>query len=289
MSALLDGFAPPPIIADGAWGTELLASGLPPGQCAESWNIAHPDRVERVARSYVQAGSQVILTNTMGANRISLTRHGLADQVVALNRAGAEISRRAAGSAVRVFASVGPTGRLLAAGEVTEAELREVYREQCEALAEAGVDALLLETFSDLAEIRTALASAKSTGLPVVASLVFDSGAARDRTMMGTTPEQAAEALLGAGADAIGANCGRGITGTIPICRRFRAISTGPLWLKPNAGLPELVDGRAVYQTSAEEFAEQTAELVAAGASFVGGCCGTSPTFISALVRTLRG
>jgi methionine synthase I (cobalamin-dependent) len=176
---------------------------------------------------------------------------------------------------------------MLALGETNEAELREVFAEQANALAAEGADALVLETFSDLDEIRPALAAAKATGLPVVVSLVFDSGPVRDRTMMGTTPEQAVAALVEAGADALGANCGRGIEGYIPICRRLRAATDRPLWIKPNAGLPEVVDGRAVYRTSPEQFAARVPDLIAAGATFVGGCCGSTPAFIAAVVRRL--
>jgi methionine synthase I (cobalamin-dependent) len=214
--------------------------------------------------------------------------HGLGDQVAEINRAGMEISRRAAGVRVRVFASIGPTGKLLAMGETSEAELQAVFQTQIIALAEAGADALLLETFSDLDELRIAITAAKATGLPVIASLTFGSGPARDRTMMGTTPEQAVAAVLSAGADAVGANCGNGIDDYIAICRRLRAATDGPLWIKANAGLPELVDGKPAYRTTPEYFAARALDLIAAGATFVGGCCGTNPAFISAIARRLR-
>jgi methionine synthase I (cobalamin-dependent) len=283
----LQDLASGPVITDGAWGTQLQTLGLGAGECPDAWNLTHPDRVEAVARAYVEAGSQIILTNTFGASRLRLAAHGLADQAVEINRAGARLSRRAAGSRARVFASIGPTGRMLAMGEITEAELRASFTEQARALAGEGVDALLLETFADLDEIRPAIAAAKTTGLPVVASLVFDSGPARDRTMMGTTPEQAATAVVAAGADAVGANCGNGIDGFIPICRRLHAATDRPLWLKANAGLPEMVEGRPVYRTTPEYFAARTLELVRAGATFVGGCCGTSPEFIVAIRKAL--
>lgn len=288
MSPLLQDLPPAPVISDGAWGTQLQALGLGPGECPDAWNLTHPDRVGSVARAYVEAGSQIILTNTFGANRLRLAAYGLGDQAVEINRAGARLSRTAAGDRAKVFASIGPTGRLLAAEETTEAELLAVFTEQARALAAEGVDALLLETFADLDEIRPAIAAARATGLPVVASLVFGSGPARDRTMMGTTPEQAAAAVVAAGADAVGANCGNGIDGYIPICRRLRAATDRPLWLKANAGLPEIVGGKTIYRTSPEYFAARTLELVAAGATFVGGCCGTSPAFISAIKRSLQ-
>jgi methionine synthase I (cobalamin-dependent) len=284
---LLQDLAPGPVITDGAWGTQLQTLGLGAGECPDAWNLTRPDRVEAVARAYVEAGSQVILTNTFGASRLRLAAHGLGDQAVEINRAGARLSRRAAGSRARVFASMGPSGRMLAMGEITEAELYASFAEQAQALAEEGVDALLLETFADLDEIRPAIAAAKATGLPVVASLVFDSGPARDRTMMGTTPEQAAAAVIAAGADAVGANCGNGIDGYIPICRRLHAATDRPLWLKANAGLPEMVEGRPVYRTTPEYFAARTLELIKAGATFVGGCCGTSPAFVAAIRKAL--
>ena len=288
MHTLLQSLLPGPVVTDGAWGTQLQVAGLTTGECPDTWNLSHPDQVERVAQAYVDAGSQIILTNTLGANRLQLKSHGLSDQVAEINRAGAEISRRAAGQQSRVFASVGPTGKLLAMGETNEAQLRDVYDEQTRALAEAGVDALLLETFTDLGELLPAVASAKATGLPVVASMVFDSGAQQDRTMMGTTPEQAAAQLIEAGADVVGANCGRGIEGYVPICRRLRAVTDIPLWIKPNAGVPELVDGRTVYRTAPGTFAARTLDLITAGATFVGGCCGTNPEFIKAIVKAVR-
>lgn len=287
-SPLLKRFPAPPVLTDGAWGTQLQALGLDPGACPDGWNLTHPEQVEAVAYSYIEAGSDVILTNTFGANRVRLAAHGLADRTVAINRAGARLSRCAAGKGGCVFAAIGPSGALLAAGEVTVAELAAAFAEQARALADEGVDALVLETFADLDEARVALAAAKATGLPVVASLVFDSGADRARTMMGTTPEEAAVALAAAGADGIGANCGRGIEGYIPICRRLRAATRLPVWIKANAGLPELTGGRVVYRTTPEEFAARVPELIAAGATFVGGCCGTSPTFIAATRRVVR-
>jgi methionine synthase I (cobalamin-dependent) len=276
-----------PVVADGAWGTELQARGLASGDFPDTWNLTHPERVEEVARAYVAAGSQVILTNTFGANRPRLGAHALAERVAEINRAGVEISRRAAGSRAKVFASIGPSGKLLMTGETTEAELAAAFAEQAAALAKAGADALVVETMADLAEAKIAVAAARATGLPVVACVVFDSGKNKDRTMMGTTPEQAAEALTAAGADVIGANCGQGITGFAAIGQRLRAATDRPLWLKPNAGLPQMVDGRAQYTTTLGEFVAHVPALIESGASFVGGCCGTNPSFIHAIARHL--
>ena len=277
-----------PVLTDGAWGTELQALGLAPGGCADEWNLGHPGRVAQVARSYVDAGSRIILTNTFRANRIALHAKDLAERVVDINRAGVAISREAAGTRALVFASIGPSGKLLLTGEVKEPQLREAFTEQAQALATAGADALVLETMADVKEAVIALAAAKETGLPVVACLVFDSGKAKDRTLMGTTPEQAAEALTQAGADVIGANCGVGIAEYVPVCRRLKAATDRPVWIKANAGLPQIVDGKVVYRTTPEEFAAHGPALVDAGAAFVGGCCGTSPAFVRALKAALQ-
>ena len=272
-----------PVLTDGAWGTMMQALGLPIGDCPDAWNLTYPDRVEQVARAYVEAGSQIILTNTFGASRIMLERHGLAEQAAAINRAGAEISKRAAGSRARVVASIGPTGKMLMMGEVTESELRAAFDEQAQALADGGADALVIETMSDLGEMKAALAAAKATGLPVIASMTFGSGKKLDRTLMGTTPEEAAEELARAGADAVGANCGLGIESYVSICERLHAATQLPVWIKPNAGLPEMVDGQIVYRTTPQAFAAYAPAMRDAGASFLGGCCGSSPDFIRAL------
>ena len=277
-----------PVVTDGAWGTELQARGLASGDFPDSWNLTHPERVEEVARAYVAAGSQVILTNTFGANRPRLGAHALADRVAEINRAGVEISRRAAGGRAKVFASIGPSGKLLMTGEISESELQSAFAEQAIALAQGGADALVVETMADLTEARIAVNAARATGLPVVACMVFDSGKNKDRTMMGTTPEQAAEALTAAGAGVIGANCGQGIAGFAVICQRLRAATDQPIWIKPNAGLPKIIDGRAQYTTTLGEFVAHVPELIKLGASFVGGCCGTNPSFVQAVVRCLR-
>lgn len=276
-----------PVVTDGGWGTQMQARGLPSGACPDEWNLSHPDEVEAVARSYVESGSQIVLTNTFGGNRIILERHGLADKAAAINRAGAELSRRAADGKAKVFGSMGPTGVMLMMGERSEDELRSAFEEQAQALAEGGADGIVVETMADATEALLAATAAKTTGLPVVACMTYDSGKDRDRTMMGITPEQAAEALAQAGVDAIGANCGQGIEGYIGICGRLKAAADLPVWIKANAGLPELVDGQAVYSQTAEEFAAKVPELVEAGATFIGGCCGTSPDFITAICRTL--
>jgi methionine synthase I (cobalamin-dependent) len=277
-----------PVITDGALGTQLQARGLATGECPDAWNLSHPDRVEEVARAYVEAGSDIILANTFRANRVALAGYGLADRVEEINRAGIEIARRAAAGQAKVFASCGPSGKMLMTGEVSEDDLRWAFAEQARAAAAAGADGMAVETMADLAEARLAVAAACAVGLPVVASMVFDSGRDKDRTMMGTTPEQAAKELTAAGADVVGANCGLGIAGYVPICRRLRAATDRPIWIKPNAGLPEMVEGRVVYRTTPEEFASFVPALLEAGASFLGGCCGTGPEFVRAMKEVMR-
>ncbi len=273
-----------PVLTDGAWGTQLLAQGLTAGESADRWNLIHPDRVESVARAYVGAGSRVILTNTFQANRLALRR---ADDVAAINRAGAEISRRAAGALVKVFGSIGPTNTMLVAGDIDRGELRDVFVEQAAALAEGGADAIVIETMSDLAEAIVAVDAVRSLGLPVVACMTFDSGKQRDRTMTGVRPGEAATALADAGADAVGANCGSGVETVAPICAAMVAAVDVPVWIKANAGAPELVGQEVVYRMTPDEFAVHVIEVVAAGARFVGGCCGTTPDHIAAMARRL--
>jgi methionine synthase I (cobalamin-dependent) len=269
------------LITDGAWGTELQARGLPPGANPDTWNLTHPEEVEAVARAYAVAGSQVILTNTFRANAVAMKGVAEAD-LDAINRAGVALSRQAAGPAL-VFASIGPTGKMLLSGEMSSEEASAAFAAQSQSLAAAGADALLIETMSDIAEARLAVGAARLTGLPVIISFAFDSGKNKDRTMMGATPEAVAVAMAEAGADAVGANCGVGVELAVPICRRLRAACDLPLWIKPNAGLPTMEDSGLRYATTAEFFASHYAALRDAGAAFLGGCCGSTPEFIRAL------
>jgi len=277
-----------PVITDGAWGTQLQARGLVPGDVPDLWNLSHPGEVASVARAYVEAGSQIILTNTFGANRFRLAEADAADQVAEINAAGVALSKQAAVGRALVFASIGPSGKLLMTGDVTEDELAQGFAEQANALAAASPDGLVVETMQDLTEARLAITAAKATGLPVVATMVFDSGKDLDRTMMGTTVEDAAAGLVQAGADVVGANCGQGIAGFVKICARLKAAADGhPVWIKANAGLPEIRDGKTFYATTADDFAGYIPAVLNAGASFIGGCCGTSPDFIAGIARRL--
>ncbi len=272
-----------PLVSDGAWGTELQARGLALGDSPDTWNLSNPEQVTEVAGAYVDAGSQIILTNTFGANRIRLEESGAAENVIEINRTGVELSRRAAGDRALVFASMGATGKLLMMGDIKPEDLQTAFEEQAQALSEA--DAIVIETMSEIDEARIAVSAARTTGLPVIASMVFDSGENNDRTMMGSTPEETAEALAEAGADVIGANCGQGIAGFVAICKRLHAATDRPIWIKANAGAPEWDDGKLVYRTSPDEFAAYAGELIEAGASFIGGCCGTNSEFIRALKK----
>ena len=286
MSRLREWLADGLLITDGAWGTELQARGLPPGTIPDTWNLTHPERVQAVARAYADAGSQVILTNTFRANAVAMKGVPEAD-IDAINRAGVAVSRGAAGQAL-VFASIGPTGKMLLSGEIDSEQVSAAFVAQSRSLAEAGADALLVETMSDIEEARLAVKAAKSTGLPAIVSFAFDSGKNKDRTMMGATPEAVAAAVAEAGADTVGANCGVGVEHVVPICRRLRAACDLPLWIKPNAGLPTIEGSAIHYGTSAEFFASHYAALREAGAAFLGGCCGSTPEFIRALVSARR-
>jgi len=283
MSRLSNWLANGPLITDGAWGTELQARGLAPGSNPDGWNLTHPDQVEAVAQAYAEAGSQVILTNTFRANAVAMKDCGAAE-LDAINRAGVALSRKAAGRAL-VFASIGPTGKMLLSGEMTAEQASAAFAAQARSLAGAGADALLIETMSDIEEARLAVEAARMTGLPVIASFAFDSGKNKDRTMMGATPETVAVAMVEAGADAVGANCGVGVELAVPICKRLKAACELPIWIKPNAGLP-VMEGTAIhYATTADFFASHYRALCEAGASFVGACCGSNPEFIRALVK----
>lgn len=269
------------VLTDGAWGTEFQRLGAALGACTDEWNVSKPDLVRKVAESYVAAGSRVLLTNSFRANPISLAHHGLQDHCEAINRRAVRLSRQAAGNAVLVFASVGPIGKVLQ--EVTPAQLKYAFSRQVQALAAEHPDAILLETMIDLTEARIAAAAALETGLPVVVSFVFGSDKNHGPTITGTTPEQVATSLTSDGVHAIGANCGRGIREFVPICERLAAATTLPIWIKPNAGLPEMIGGVAHYRTTPAEFVSYAQALADAGATFLGGCCGTSPDFIRAL------
>jgi len=277
-----------PVILDGAWGTQMQARGLPDGACPDEWNLSSPEKVEEVAREYVEAGSQIIITNTFSATRICLEQSGLADKVREINMAGVQISKRAAGAKALVFASLGPTGKSLFMGEVAPELIAQSYQEQADAQAAAGADGLVVETMMDLKEAELAVQAAKNTGLPVVACMTFGRGKNKDHTMMGVTVEEAVKSFSNLGVDVVGSNCGQGLEGMLKTCKVLKEQTDLPIWIKSNAGIPKYEAGETVYGTTAEQFVELAGPVVDAGADFIGGCCGTSPTYIKLLSRAFK-
>ncbi len=276
------------LIADGAAGTLLMAAGLPAGTPPETWNLARPAAIRDMHRAYLEAGSQIILTNTFGANRVKLGRSGLDGQVKELNQAGAEIALEAARGRAFVAGDMGPTGELMAPfGPLQFDQAVEAYAEQAGILASAGVDALWIETLTDLEEARAAVTGARQAAdLPVLCSLSFGR---KGRTMMGVSPKQAAETLWPLGLAAIGANCGEGLEMIPGVLDQFRqALPGASLIAKPNAGLPRLEGEQTVYDIAPEQFAAQVAGFVELNARIVGACCGSSPEFIAAIARLLQ-
>jgi len=290
---LLDLCATGLVIGDGAMGTELQRAGLAIGECGDRWNLEHPGRLISIHAAYIEAGSQAIITNSFGANRWVLDRYGLADRAVAINRAAATMARRAAGGAVCVLGDIGPCGGFLRPlGEIDPGDLEGEFTAQAGALLEGGADGVIIETMSALDELRIAIGAAHAARAPfIVASMAFDRVPNGNiRTMMGVSPEQAAQAAVEAGADVVGANCGTHMTAADfeRVTVAFRQVTDHPIMIQSNAGSPDLVDGRAVYRLSPEAFAEGMKGVVSAGASIVGGCCGTTPAHIAALARQLK-
>ena len=280
------------LLGDGAMGTELQRAGLRPGQAGESWNLEQPERVETIHRAYAEAGSDLVLTNTFGANQWVLGRYKLAGSLEAINRAAAELARRAVPQGVFVLGDIGPTGALLKPlGEATLDEFHDAFLRQAQALIAGGADGILVETMSAIEEAVAAVRAAREAGATlVVGSMAFDR--MKDgsfRTMMGVRPEAAARALVEAGANLIGANCGTNMT-VADYSQLAWALGSAvacPVMIQPNAGRPELVDGRTVYRLSPADFGGQMRAVVEAGARVIGGCCGTTPAHIAAARQML--
>ncbi len=276
------------VVMDGAMGTRLMAGGLEAGECGDLWNLERPEAVVEILRSYADAGADCLLTNTFGANPVALGRHGLEEKTEAINKAAVEIASRAGGEDVVVFGGLGPTGGILEPyGDLTEAAAREAYGRQATALAGAGADALLCETFESSEELRLALeAAAQACGLPLVASMKFSrEPSGRYRTMMGEGPEHLADAAEELGCVAAGVNCGHGIEEMVPLVSRLAELTDLPLFAKPNAGMPELVEGQPIYAEDPSVFQRFVPSLYEAGARIIGGCCGTTAGHIEVIRR----
>ena len=281
----------PPLIADGAMGTELQKTGLEPGGCGDEWNLIHPDRVLHIQQAYVQAGSQCIITNTFGSNRFVLSRYDLQDKVREISLAGARIAREAIGNGGWVLGDVGPCGGFLEPlGEITEAGLTESLREQIGGLLEGGADAIIFETITALEEMELGIRVARELGAPcVIASMAYDKMKdGSHKTMMGVTPTQTAQLVERAGADIVAANCGTGLRPIdfLGIAREYRAATSKPIMLQPNAGQPTLVGTDVIYPVSPEALAKDLLAL-AREAQVVGACCGSSPAHIAEFARQL--
>lgn len=273
------------LVSDGAWGTFLQAKGLQPGECPELWNVERHDDIADIARAYIEAGADIVETNSFGANRVRLADFGLADRDAELNEAAARLSRQAAGENRHVIGSIGPTGRLLMLGDIAEADVFDAFAAQAAALERGGVDAFCIETMAAIDEAQTAIRAAKSvSNLEIICTFTFQPDGDPPRTMMGHTPAETAQATLEAGADIIGANCGNGIAGMVAVVRALRAAAPdAPILVHANAGLPVVQNGAQRWPESPADMAARVADLLEAGASIIGGCCGTTPAHIRAI------
>jgi len=279
------------LVSDGAWGTFLQQMGLKPGECPESWNLKFPEKVFEIAKSYIDAGSDMIETNSFGGNAFKLSYFGLGDQVYELNRAAAEISRKAAGPNRHVLGSIGPTGKLLVMGDVTYDELYNAFKEQAIALEAGGANALVIETMSDLEEAKAAVSACKeNTSCEVICTMTFEkSGDQLYHTMMGVTPAEMVQTLIDAGASIIGANCGNGMENMIGITEEIRKANAAvPILIHANAGSPVYRNGETHFLETPEVTAGFVQQLINSGANILGGCCGTTPEHIREIARIVR-
>lgn len=285
------------LLLDGAMGTQLIARGIETGKSNDYLNIESPDVIYEIHRDYLKAGSDAVLTNTFGANRFILARHKLEDMVQKINTAGAEIARRAAGEERYVLGNIGPSGGFLEpVGTLKADELKAAFCEQAKALLAGGVDGFIIETMTALDEAAIAIEAVKSVSgqLPVLASFAFDHTSNGFKTMMGVDVESAVSKAVSLGLDAVGFNCGSAtLDEYIELAEKYASIvkQLGRdvlIFAEPNAGRPELVDGKAVYKVSPEDFAAAAEKIHSAGVNIIGGCCGTGPEHIEAMVRKLK-
>jgi 5-methyltetrahydrofolate--homocysteine methyltransferase len=278
------------LVCDGAMGTELMLAGLESGGCGELWNLTNPDRVLAIQRRYVEAGADCLITNTFGGSRTVLNRHGVAGKVREINQAGARIAREALGARPGyVLGDIGPLGAILEPyGELSQADARAALAEQARALVEAGVDAIIIETQTSLEELGLAIEAAKAAGAPcIIGSLAYDLSADKTFyvTMMGVQPDKAAQFVEEKGAHFVALNCGTGMdmTGAAKVVKIYREHCALPAMAQPNAGLPVLEKGKAVYKQTPGEMAAGVPEVLAAGASIIGSCCGSTPEHTRAI------
>ncbi len=284
-------------LLDGAMGTQLIARGIEVGKCNDYLNVESPDVVSDIHRSYFEAGSDAVLTNTFGANKYALGRHRLAEEAAKINSAGARIARRAAGEDKFVLGDIGPSGDFLEPlGGLKAEELKEAFAQQAKALLDGGVDGFIIETMTALDEVTIAIEAVKSVGggVPVLASMSFDRAGDDFKTMMGVSIEAAAAKIVALDVDAVGFNCGTvSLDEYVELAEKFvsavRALSADVIvYAEPNAGKPELVEDQAVYNVSPEDFAVAIEKIHSAGVNIIGGCCGTSPAHIRATAERLK-
>lgn len=278
------------LVSDGAWGTMLQAKGLKVGECPELWNITHRDSVLSIAKSYIEAGSDIIGTNSFGGNKFRLDHYGLTEKQFELNKAAAEISREAAGEKI-VIGSIGPSGKMILMGDVTEEELYETYKIQAVALKEGGADAACIETFSAIDEALIAVKAVKeNSDLEIITTFTFEKTVDNEfKTMMGISVYQFVNELIEAGVDIIGTNCGNGFLTMIDIAKEIRRINSEiPIIVQANAGLPVIKEGKLTYPEDPEYVVSMVPQFVETGVNIIGGCCGTTPEHIKAIKRAIE-